>query len=110
MELIGIVGLLAWLALAAVCYRRQRVLWVLGAVLVPLAVFIVGLRVVKYAVFSGRDDGLEDIALAAVMAIMVIAITILSSFLVLAVGAIWPNATATPSKATKPDAVHDNDG
>ena len=95
---VGIVGLLAWFALAGVCFWKKRGLWVLGAVLVvPVAGFIVGLILLLAVPFEG-DGGLGDLGLAVGLAFLVIAIAILSSFLVLAVGAIRPSARVKGSQ------------
>ena len=101
MELIGIVGLLAWLALAGVCFWKRRGLWVLGAVLVPVAVFGVGLLMLRFVVPFEGDGGLGDVGMAVGVAFGVILIAFLSSFLILVLGAILPRAKTTPAKTAE---------
>ena len=97
MELVGIVALLAWIALAGVCFWKRHFLWVLAAVLVAVAVVIVGVVVIGLVDPFERDGGLGDLGLAAGLAFLVIAIAFLSSFFVLAVGAIRPSAESVDS-------------
>ena len=93
----------AWLALAAVCIWRGRSKWVLWAAVVPIAVSIVAIvlgLIVALALApeptstailcpTGTPEALVEVAL------LVSQVTIVGSYLVLAVGAI------SPTKETK---------
>ena len=103
MELMIVVGvlLLVWLALAVVCVRKRRVGWVVAAVLLPLPVTIVALLVAGIFVRPQRTGGLDDFS-RAFAAIGAVGIGIVSSYIVLAVGATRPRADPVDSRAAPP--------
>ncbi len=102
MELLVGIAVLAvfvsvWIGLAVASVQKGRPIFVLGALIVPFPAFFIGIQVARRLLASADPDdlGSGDFGRALGAVVTVIAVSILSSYLVLAVGAAWPSPKTT---------------
>ena len=97
MELYWVVGvfLLVWLALAVVCVRKGRAGWIVLAIFLPIPLTIVASLVAGIIVRPQQTGGLGDFSRAFAAMGVAAGIGVVSSYIVLAVGATRPRADPT---------------
>jgi hypothetical protein len=89
------VFVLAWIGLAIASVQKGHPIFVLGALIVPFPAFFIGVQVTRRLLASADPD--DDLGRFLGAAVTVIAVSILSSYVVLAVGAILPRAESVDS-------------
>ncbi len=100
MELLVPIAVLAvfvsvWIGLAAASVQKGHPIFVLGAIMAPVPVAIITLTVLAKMETFKSTGGLEDLGKGITFLFIGVGSGILSSYLVLAVGAAWPSPKTT---------------